>query len=333
VLNGLPFLEYNLRSLYPFAERIVVVEGACLAAASVAREDGHSKDGTLEFLRSFKADLDHHGKLVVVTAEDVGSKDGFWPEKTEMSQAYAHQAVGDWLWQVDYDEFYLARDMARVFDLLDDNPDMAGISFPFIHFWGSFDSVAVGPFFEYDMPAVRRVFRWRRGYQYVEHRPPTVVDDKGRDLFALDWVGADVMRRLEVFMYHYSCVLPKQAHQKAGYYAHVDWSDEYAECGRWLRESFTALRDPYHISEVGRRRPEWLEPYRGSHPAQILQLQRDLQAGVVTEEVRDDGDIRELLASSQYRAMTALLNGWVRAKYAAARAARGLRRFLRGRRG
>jgi hypothetical protein len=33
VLNGMPFLPYNLRTLYPFAGRIVVVEGAAPGAA------------------------------------------------------------------------------------------------------------------------------------------------------------------------------------------------------------------------------------------------------------------------------------------------------------
>ena len=47
VLNGEPFIRYNLRALYPFAHQIIVVEGAAPAAANIATGDGHSSDGTL----------------------------------------------------------------------------------------------------------------------------------------------------------------------------------------------------------------------------------------------------------------------------------------------
>jgi len=52
---------------------------------------------------------------VIVTAEMCGHRDGFWPgEKDEQSRAYAERATGDWLWQVDVDEFYHPTDIERV---------------------------------------------------------------------------------------------------------------------------------------------------------------------------------------------------------------------------
>ena len=54
VLNGEPFLRYNLRALYPFAHQIIVVEGAAPGAAAIATPDGHSRDGTLHTLRLFR---------------------------------------------------------------------------------------------------------------------------------------------------------------------------------------------------------------------------------------------------------------------------------------
>jgi hypothetical protein len=36
VLDGMPFLPYNLRALYPFAHQIIVVEGASPGAAVIA---------------------------------------------------------------------------------------------------------------------------------------------------------------------------------------------------------------------------------------------------------------------------------------------------------
>jgi len=66
VLNGEPFVRYNLRALYPFANQIIVVEGASPAAVRVATPDGHSRDSTMETLRRFQAEEDPEGKVTVV---------------------------------------------------------------------------------------------------------------------------------------------------------------------------------------------------------------------------------------------------------------------------
>lgn len=80
VLNGAPFLRYNLRSIFPFAYEIIVGEGAVPGAAASATADDHSLDTTLETLYAFKAEEDPEDKLTIVT------QDGFLIEKDEMSQ-------------------------------------------------------------------------------------------------------------------------------------------------------------------------------------------------------------------------------------------------------
>ena len=83
VLNGLPFIKYNLKGLYPYAHQIIVVEGACKSASAIADENGHSNDGTLEELKIFKCEFDKEDKITIVTAEDDGKPNGFWNEKDE----------------------------------------------------------------------------------------------------------------------------------------------------------------------------------------------------------------------------------------------------------
>ena len=68
VLNGEPFVRYNLRAIYPFAHQIIVVEGASPAAVRVATPYGHSRDATLETLRQFQAEEDPEGKVMVVAS-------------------------------------------------------------------------------------------------------------------------------------------------------------------------------------------------------------------------------------------------------------------------
>lgn len=144
VLNGHPFTRDRL-ALYPFAHQIIVVEGATKNAAAIAGSDGHSTDGTLETLRDFKVREDPQDKLIIVTAEDEGHPNGFWPgEKDEQSRAYARRATGDYLWQVDVDEFYKSRDMQAVLDMLRDRPDITAVSFKQIAFWGGFEYVTDG---------------------------------------------------------------------------------------------------------------------------------------------------------------------------------------------
>ena len=130
VLNGEPFIRHTLRGLYPFAHEIIVVEGATPGARNIATGDGHSRDTTLKTLDDFKAHEDSKDKLVIVTRQ------GFWSEKDEMSQAYAARATGEYLWQVDVDEFYQPADMQAVIDLLAADPSITAVSFNTITFLG-----------------------------------------------------------------------------------------------------------------------------------------------------------------------------------------------------
>ena len=103
-------------------------------------------------------------------------------------------------------------------------------------------------------------------------------------------------------MYHYSTVLPKQAAQKAGYYANVTWGgDGFGDLERWLTESYSGLNDPYHIGEGGASVPQWLQRYRGGrHPAQIIKLQQNLASGALDESLRGTDDLEKLLSSPSY---------------------------------
>lgn len=295
VLNGMPWLEYNLRALYPFAHEILVVEGACEAAHRMATADGHSTDGTLEALRQFASQEDPEDKLQIIT------KAGFWSEKDEMSQAYAARATGDWLWQIDVDEFYRDEDMHRVLELLAKDPGVSGASFPFIQFWGGFWYRENGRWFLIEYLSQDRLFRWGRGYRYTSHRPPTVVDAEGRELRQQCWLTHKQMRRKGIYIYHYSYVLPKQAEEKVAYYSHVNWTDAFRKNQRWLERSYCRLEDPLYIGEFGRAMPDWLERYDGQHPSAIRQLMADIESGRARCLLRPTDDIEALLANRSFR--------------------------------
>ena len=237
VLNGEPFLRYTLRALYAHAHEIIVVEGAAPGAKAVATADGHSLDGTLAALRDFKANEDPDGKLIIVT------RDGFWTEKDEMSRAYAERATGDYLWQVDVDEFYQPADIEAVRAILRSDPSIAAVSFNTITFWGAPSYRVESWYLRRGDGQFHRLFKWGAGYRYVTHRPPTVLDDRGRDLRRLNWLsGADLAAR-GVNLYHYSLLLPKQVREKCAYYSEAEWAKR-RDALTWMEEAYFSLRRP-----------------------------------------------------------------------------------------
>jgi hypothetical protein len=299
VLNGEPFTRYNLRSLYPFAHEIIVVEGAAPGAKSIAAVDGHSVDSTLTTLRDFKDHEDPENKLIIVTAEDEGHTNGFWPgEKHEQSQAYAKRAKGNYLWQVDIDEFYKPEDMKRVLEMLLDDPSITAVSFKQVTFWGGFAYIADGWYLRRGAEIYHRLFKWGPGYQYVTHRPPTVYDANGRDLRSLKWVTGHQLARQGILLYHYSLLLPKHVQDKCAYYAEADWARR-SGANEWVRNSYLKLKNPFRVHNVYQY-PSWLDRFHGQHPEEIVRLQQDISSKVIKVELRRTDDVEALLNSSVY---------------------------------
>ena len=293
VLNGEPFLRYCLRALYPYAHEIIVVEGAAPGAKNVATPDGHSLDGTLETLRDFQANEDPHGKLTIVT------RDGFWSEKDEMSQTYATRATGDYLWQVDVDEFYRAQDIEAVCQLLRDQPTITAISFQTLFFFGAPAYRVDGWYLRRGADQFHRLFKWGAGYRYETHRPPTVVDAHGRDLRTLHWLGGREMAARGIRLYHYSLLLPKQVREKSAYYSQAEWAQRRGAL-QWMEEAYFSLGRPYHLHNVYDY-PACLYRYAGAHPTQVERMWREITEPGSAIEIRANADIEVLLDSRCYQ--------------------------------
>ena len=293
VFNGEPFTEYCLRGLYPFAHEIIVVEGACPGAATMATRDGHSTDGTLERLYRFRKEEDPEGKIQIVV------RDELWSEKHEQSQAYAKLATGDYLWQVDIDEFYKPEDMSTVLTMLNQDTEISAISFQQIPFWGGFQYKTDSWFLRAGAGVYHRLFKWGDGYRYVTHRPPTVHDSQGRDVMQLKAICAKALAQRGIFLYHYSLVFPKQVREKCEYYSQTDWAS-VPDAPKWATEVFLELRRPFRVHNVYRY-PSWLERYSGTHPPQIEALRQDLKLNRHSVAVRQTEDIESLLNSFHYQ--------------------------------
>ena len=298
VLNGEPFTRYCLRSLYMFAHEIIVVEGGHEDAKVVCTPDGHSIDGTLETLRRFKEEEDPENKVQIVT------RDGFWKKRDELgrdrtlqSRAYADRATGDYLWQVDIDEFYRPEDMQSILTLLRDDSTITTLSFWVHTFWGSLEYVVDG-WKRRRGDEFNRVFKWGPGYRYVTHEPPTVCDERCQDLRTMNWITGKEFSHRGIYLYHYAHLFPHQVLQKAQIY-----KDEKPElCSdilEWAQKNYMCLKDPYHV-ERHYWMPSWLERFGGDHPPEANRLMSDILSGHISEELRFTDDIERLMKSKKY---------------------------------
>jgi hypothetical protein len=306
VLNGEPFTRYCLRSIYPFAYEIIVVEGGHMDAKSVCTTDGHSVDGTLETLFKFKEQEDIENKLTIVT------RDGFWPKKDELgndrtpqSRAYAERATGDYLWQVDIDEFYRESDMRNIITMLKEDPTITTISFKQKSFWGDINYISDAEYLRKNVGGWHRVFKWGKNYTYLTHEPPTITDENGIDLRTKHWIRGEKMAKKDIFMYHYSLLFPWQVEQKVKVYKD-EKPESYSEAIQWAENNYFKIGNPFRVHNVYNS-PSWLIRFKGIHPEQIICMMSDIKEGHVNAKLRRTDDIEAIVDSSDYRLRIFLL--------------------------
>jgi hypothetical protein len=299
VLNGEPFTRYCIHALYQHAHEIIISEGACEGARNIATPDGHSQDGTLDILKEIKRLEDPENKIIIVTAEDEGHPDGFWPgEKHEQSRAYAKRATGNYLWQVDIDEFYKEEDIVSIKKMLENKPEITAVSFKQKQFWGGFDYTVDSWYLRRGVEEFHRVFKWGEGYQYKTHRPPTILNEKGQDTRAIKWMGKKGTSGMGIYLYHYSFVFPKQVFTKADYYSNSTWLS--IQANDWASLNFRQITKPYKVFIITDY-PSWLEKFRGEHPVAIRQLISDINDRKLLLELRETNDIEKLINSRRYK--------------------------------
>lgn len=267
VHNGEPFIRYNLENLYPHAHEIIIVEGAVEKFRHAATPDGHSLDRTVEIIKSFP---DTQGKIKLI------QRDGFWPEKDEMSNAYMEQCTGDYIWQVDVDEFYKSSDIESIIKLLSNNPDIDRIDVKTVNFWHCFRAVINGASYLYGADEFRRIFRFRPGYRYLTHRPPTVIDPQGKVVCSDKMVSAgELKQKYGILLYHYSYVFSAGVRSKSNYYAQMGWGNGCEDGAGWVEKNWEKFKNPLRVHLI-KFPPSWITPFEGKHPDVIETMIREI---------------------------------------------------------
>jgi ADP-heptose:LPS heptosyltransferase/glycosyltransferase involved in cell wall biosynthesis len=264
VLNGLPFIEFSLKSIYDFAHQIIIVEGAVENCLFAANPDGSSKDGTVEFLKSFP---DPHNKIILIQ--------GIWPEKSEMQNRALAYVTGDYVWLIDSDEVYKRTDLHKIREILAGDPSITQVNFIPESFWKGLDyTIHSEKFFEAGHHA-RRVFKYLPGALFTTHRPPTLVwPGSARTTEQMHLLDGFSTRRMGITFYHYNYVSPAQVRQKNDYYGRLDKAPNRWSFDRntWYTECFLKWT-PQNRHEIEKRYPVWLgdknsctRPFTGTHP-------------------------------------------------------------------
>lgn len=269
-LNGEPFIEHNLHQHYWFANKIIVVEGADNRTRdhvnrSFFTEDGHSIDNTVEIIKSFP-DPEHKITLI--------QKNGFWSGgKDEMIAQTNDLIEGDFIFEIDVDEFYKREDIEKLINIIEEYPQITGFCFPWRNFWHNFHTIYgwenMNTFNCMWGEGGWRLLRWEPGVsRWITHRPPTTSLSNGNSMTTA-WGPAHLAPR-DIWTYHYSDLLPKQNLMKSQYYEIPQWYENIFM--KWLTHKEEV--EAYGIYPLGGS-GKTME-YNGTHPSEIYKLAKEL---------------------------------------------------------
>lgn len=253
VCNEEEFIKYSLESIYDFADEIIIVEGAVEEYMHAANPDGSSKDSTVKEIKIFP---DPRHKITLIQ--------GRWKNKEQQRTAYLERVTADWLLQIDGDEVYKKEDLARMFNMIQKDKKLIGLSYPLLNFWHNFKTVARGGQWELGQ---NRFYRIKTGYHYKTHHQ--LHDEMGNPIFS-DRIYRKMIKTCPgVYVYHYAyCKRGENVRNKLKY---------YKDRGDMIDDTWTTWKpgDPKETHPIAFKHAPALKrtlgrgharPFGGSHP-------------------------------------------------------------------
>lgn len=212
-LNADFFLKQVLESIYPFAHKIIIADGAVTWWAQKGVLS--STDGTILTVRNFH---DPENKILLVAG-------GPYKEKDDQCRAwFAHVPTDtDYVFCVDADEVHSPENMENLIAFLE-KEQPTSVGFKSDTFYGCFDRIIGG--FERDY-SFKRVLKYFPGCIYRTHRQPTLSAPKynepgtktqWEDVAGRDISGQQLYEETGITMWHGSYVSPKGVYNKIRYY-------------------------------------------------------------------------------------------------------------------
>jgi len=261
VLNGKPFIDYNLKSIYPFAKEIIIVEGSIPSFEDFANHDGSSKDGTIRAIKKYP---DPENKIKLIQ--------GKWHSKVQMQNEGLKQVTGSYVWFVDVDEFYKQNDIRRVFKILTENPSIDQVWFKAVHFFKGLDYYMFHPTLLKKVWLVRRIFKCFPGIRLRSHRPPKANLKLKPNL----WKIGKVWTPKNILLYHYGYLYDSQVRAKLK--IHKDKFFNSIHPDEWYENLFIKW-NPSNRRLLEKKYPVWIlkknsktKKFEGVHPNIVKEM-------------------------------------------------------------
>jgi hypothetical protein len=258
VLNGEPFIQYQLDSIFQYAHEIIIVEGAYKKFKHAATTDGRSTDKTIEIIQNYP-DPENKIKLIM--------QPGFYDDRLDMCNELLKHVTGDVVWQVDVDEFFYPETHEYIRRQFEEDEQIDRVSFNFIDFYGPLKYYIKG--YEWiGLNNVNRVHRFTKGDQWISQRPPQLKTKSGQLKRIKKHIDGDCLESKNHLMYHGTMLFEKQIIDKYKYYNEM-WGDVYYS--NKMIKKWKSYKNKFFAAGL-KKKITWFSPYKGEVPESLEKL-------------------------------------------------------------
>ena len=286
VVNGEPFIKYQLDSIYKFAYEIIIVEGAYKKFAH-ATNNGRSKDKTLEIIRSYP-DIEDKIKLIV--------NKGYYEDRMEMCNEFLKHISGDIIWQVDADEFYKEETHTHIYELFKNDDELDMVSFNFQDYFASTEYFISGNE-HLHLDDVNRVHRFNQGETWKSQRPPTFLDKNGKDKVIKKKIDGPTLMSQGHIMHHGTMMFDDQIKDKFKYYSMLFNVNKPTF---WYKNVWINFNNKFGVAGF-KYNITYLKRNNMTPPKDLLAMMADIENGKISNfKLRNNEDIENFISSFSY---------------------------------
>lgn len=234
VLNGEPFIKFQLQSIYDYAHEIIIIEGA-YKKFSYATNGFRSKDNTVPIIENFP---DPQNKIKLI------KKDEFYEDRKEMCNEFMKYITGDILWQIDVDEFYDKSTHKYVRQIFLDDNLLDQVSFKFYDYYKTFDWIINGyPEQHKDVVRVNRIIK---GMRWANQRPPT-LELNNKIIIPRKKISGIEMEKNNHYMHNLTMIFDSQVKDKFIYY-NIKSRGMFSGNSQWYIDSWVNYSTKFSVA-------------------------------------------------------------------------------------
>lgn len=240
-VSGFTIVRNAIKYDYPIVEAILSILPLCDEMVVAV---GNSEDNTLDLIKS----IDSPKIKIIETVWDDSLREGGKVLATETNKAFAAISKdSDWAFYIQGDEVVHEQYLATIKNAMlqyTDVPEVEGLLFKYLHFYGSYDYVANSR-------------RWYRNEIRVIKNDTSISSYKDAQGFRKNDRKLNV-KLIDASIYHYGWVKPPQAQQAKQLTFHKLWHND-----QWMQENIPQV-DEFDYSSI-----DSLVNFKGEHPAVI----------------------------------------------------------------